>query len=71
MLVPQSSVLENPVSTTCFSTFPDASRFRVLVADDQPDILLALRLLLARNGYQVETFNSFQTVLEALAYRIF
>ena len=67
MLVPQSSVLENPVSTTCFSTFPDVSRFRVLVADDQPDILLALRLLLARNGYQVETVNSPQTVLEALA----
>jgi len=66
-LVPQSSVLENPVSTTCFSTFPDVSRFRVLVADDQPDILLALRLLLARNGYQVETVNSPQTVLEALA----
>jgi sigma-B regulation protein RsbU (phosphoserine phosphatase) len=71
MLVPQSSVLENPVSTTCFSTFPDASRFRVLVADDQPDILLALQLLLAQNGYQVETVNSPQTVLEALAYRTF
>ena len=51
--------------------FPDVSRFRVLVADDQPDILLALRLLLAQNGYQVETVNSPQTVLEALAYRTF
>ena len=71
MLVPQSSVLENPVSTTCSSAFPNVSRFRVLVADDQPDILLALRLLFAQNGYQVETANSPQTVLEALAYRTF
>ena len=67
MFVPQSAVLENPISPTRFSTFPEVSRFRVLVADDQPDILLALRLLLARNGYQVETVNSPQTVLEALA----
>jgi len=71
MFVPQSAVLENPISPTRFSTFPEVSRFRVLVADDQPDILLALRLLLARNGYQVETADSPQTVLEALAYRIF
>ena len=71
MLVPQSSVLENPVSTTCSSAFPNVSRFRVLVADDQPDILLALRLLFVQNGYQVETANSPQTVLEALAYRTF
>ena len=71
MLVPQSAVLENPVSATHFSTFPDVSRFRVLVADDQPDILLALHLLLAQNGYQVETVNSPQTVLEALTYRTF
>jgi len=70
MLVPQSPVLENPVSTT-FSTLPDVSNFRVLVADDQPDILLALRLLLARNGYQVETANSPQTVLEALSSHTF
>ena len=66
MLLSQSAVLENPISPTPFSTFPDVSRFRVLVADDQPDILLALKLLLAQNGYHVETVNSPQTVLEAL-----
>src|SRR5262245_53401088 len=71
MFVPESAVLENPVSAAHFSTLPDVSRFRVLVADDQPDILLALQLLLAQNGYQVETVNSPQTVLEALAYRTF
>jgi len=71
MFVPQSAVLENPLSPTRFSTFPEVSRFRVLVADDQPDILLALRLLLAQNGYEVETVNSPQTVLEALAARSF
>ena len=71
MLVPQSAVLENLVSAAHFSTFAAVSRFRVLVADDQPDILLALQLLLAQNGYQVETVNSPQTVLEALTYRTF
>lgn len=71
MFVPQFAVLENPISPTRFSTFPDVSRFRVLVADDQPDILLALRLLLAQNGFQVETVNSPQTVLEALASSTF
>ena len=71
MFVPQSAVLENPISLTRVSTFPEVSRFRVLVADDQPDILLALRLLFVQNGYQVETANSPQTVLEALAYRTF
>ena len=58
MFVPQSAVLENPISLTRVSTFPEVSRFRVLVADDQPDILLALRLLFAQNGYQVETAKS-------------
>jgi phosphoserine phosphatase RsbU/P len=71
MFVPQSDVLDNLISPARFSTFPEVSRFRVLVADDQQDILLALRLLLAQNGYQVETANSPQTVLEALASRTF
>ena len=71
MSVPQSAVLDNPISPTHFSNFRDASRFRILVADDQPDILLALRLLLTQNGYQVETANSPQTVLDVLASRTF
>ena len=58
MFVPQSAVLNNPISPTHFSNFRDVSRFRVLVVDDQQDILLALCLLLTQNGYQVETAKS-------------
>ena len=39
---------------------------RVLVADDQPDILNALRLLLADEGYEVSTAKSPAEVLERL-----
>ena len=31
---------------------------RLLVADDQPDVLEALRLLLKAEGYQIETAKS-------------
>src|SRR5581483_3659252 len=39
---------------------------RVLVADDQPDVLEALRLLLKGEGYQIETATSPAAVLQAL-----
>ena len=39
---------------------------RVLVADDQADVLEALRLLLKGEGYQVETVNSPASVLRSL-----
>ncbi len=39
---------------------------RVLVADDQPDVLEALRLLLKGEGYQIETAASPAAVLQAL-----
>jgi phosphoserine phosphatase RsbU/P len=39
---------------------------RALVADDQPDILEALRLLLKGNGYEVHTARSPATLLECL-----
>lgn len=39
---------------------------RILIADDQPDVLEALRLLLRREGYVVETVSSPSAVLEAL-----
>ncbi|HEY0320685.1 MAG TPA: SpoIIE family protein phosphatase [Pyrinomonadaceae bacterium] len=44
---------------------------RILIADDQPDVLEALRLLLRRNGYIVETVSSPAAVLEALKLRSF
>lgn len=44
---------------------------RILIADDQPDVLEALRLLLRREGYAVETVSSPAAVLEALSLRSF
>lgn len=41
-------------------------RARVLIADDQPDMLEALGLLLRNNGYQVCTVNSPAAIRDAL-----
>jgi DNA-binding NtrC family response regulator len=43
-----------------------ASKARVLIADDQPDVLEALRLLLKSEGYQIEAVTSPAGVLAAL-----
>lgn len=40
---------------------------RILIADDQPDVLLALRMLLKGNGYTTETVSSPAELLEAVA----
>jgi phosphoserine phosphatase RsbU/P len=48
-----------------------AQSARILIADDQPDVLEALRLLLRREGYEVETVSSPAAVLEALSRRSF
>ena len=45
---------------------PAGSAGRVLVADDQPDVLEAVRLLLKLNGFAVETASSPAAVLAAL-----
>src|SRR5215470_6885753 len=42
---------------------------RALIADDQPDILEALKLLLKGEGYQIEAVNSPPAVLESLQAR--
>ncbi len=47
------------------------SRPRTLIADDQPDVLEALRLLLKQHGYQVETAASPAAILQALEARSF
>lgn len=44
---------------------------RILVADDQPDVLEALRFLLKGEGYQIETASSPGGVVAALAIREF
>jgi DNA-binding NtrC family response regulator len=43
--------------------------FRILVADDQPAILDALKMLLRSEGFEVDTVRSPQVVLESLALR--
>src|ERR1043165_313264 len=44
---------------------------RVLVADDQPDVLEALRWLLSGEGYELEFVNSTEGILERLRERPF
>lgn len=48
-----------------------ARPIRALIADDQPDITEALRLLLKREGYQIETVHSPRAVLDNLSAREF
>jgi DNA-binding NtrC family response regulator len=50
---------------------PAANAPRVLIADDQPDVLEALRLLLKTEGYQIELVSSPAGVLNALDAREF
>jgi DNA-binding NtrC family response regulator len=46
-----------------------AKSYSILVADDQPAILDALRLLLRSEGFEVDTVRSPQVVLESIALR--
>jgi DNA-binding NtrC family response regulator len=50
--------------------FGDA-RVRILVADDQPDVVEALRFLLKAEGYQIESASSPQAILAALKAKDF
>jgi DNA-binding NtrC family response regulator len=49
----------------------DPAPHRILVADDQPDVLEALRLLLKAEGYQIETVKSPAAVIKAVEARDF
>src|SRR6266568_9363169 len=44
---------------------------RTLIADDQPDVVRALRLLLKANGHQIEAVHSPAAVLDAVRARPF
>src|SRR5260370_7091586 len=44
---------------------------RILIADDQQDVLDALRLLLKGHGYSIETVNSPTDLLAAVARQAF
>jgi len=47
------------------------SPIRILIADDQPDVLEALRLLLKAEGYEIETAASLAAVVRAIEEREF
>jgi DNA-binding NtrC family response regulator len=49
----------------------DATPHRILIADDQPDVLEALRLLLKSEGYQTEAVKSPAAVVKAVESRDF
>lgn len=49
----------------------DPAPHRILVADDQADVLEALRLLLKAEGYQIETVKSPAAVMKAVEARDF
>jgi DNA-binding NtrC family response regulator len=48
---------------------PEAPPHRILIADDQPDVLEALRLLLKSEGYQTEAVKSPAAVIKAVEAR--
>lgn len=50
---------------------PNPATPRALIADDQPDVLIALRLLLRTAGYETEAVNSPAEVLEAIKHSNF
>jgi DNA-binding NtrC family response regulator len=50
---------------------PDSPRPRILVADDQTDVLEALRLLLKAEGWDLEAVSSPAAILDALDHREF
>ena len=47
----------------------DSSQLRILIADDQPDVLEALRLLLKREGYKTDSVDSPVAALNAISSR--
>jgi len=55
-----SVTLSNPVTT---------SAARILIADDQPDVIEALRLLIKPEGFQIDTADSPGAVLRAIERR--
>ena len=51
---------------TVTSNRPELNTPRVLIADDQPDVLEALRLLLKGEGFKIESATSPAAILEAI-----
>jgi DNA-binding NtrC family response regulator len=53
------------------STLKNVGASRILIADDQPDVLEALRLMLKAEGYQIESASSPSAIIAALEARDF
>ncbi len=53
------------------STLKNVGSTRILIADDQPDVLEALRLMLKADGYQIESVSSPTGILAAIEARDF
>ncbi len=56
-------------AATELSREAETMQTRILIADDQPDVLLALRLLLKSHGYATEAVSSPAELLEAVSLR--
>jgi sigma-B regulation protein RsbU (phosphoserine phosphatase) len=56
-------------AATELSRETETMQTRILIADDQPDVLLALRLLLKGHGYTTESVSSPAELLEAVSLR--
>src|SRR5437867_7226770 len=67
--VNQKSAIANPKSINV--SVPDASEARILIADDQKDVLEALRMLLKSEGYKTEPVSSPASIIQALEARDF
>jgi phosphoserine phosphatase RsbU/P len=59
-------LFQGPPRMFSMASRPDTIRARVLVADDQPDVLEALRWLLTGEGYEPEFVSSTDGVLDKL-----
>src|SRR2546428_1567409 len=66
--IPKSEI-PNPKSINV--SVPDASEARILIADDQKDVLEALRMLLKSEGYKTEPVSSPASIIQALEARDF
>jgi DNA-binding NtrC family response regulator len=53
------------------STLKNVGASRILIADDQPDVLEALRLMLKAEGYQIESASAPSAIIAALEARDF
>ena len=62
----QSSDTHTGSKVNAVATMGSIAQPRILIADDQPDVLEALEMLLRNNGYQVESASSPSAILEAL-----